>query len=179
MFNDRFTRRELEQQVRSEGRLPPGQSLTRKFPVLHYGPTPSFAPETWDFRVYGEVEEPFTLNWEDFNRLPRTKIEMDIHCVTAWSKFDTVWEGVSCARLINHGLQKLKPEAHFVVQHAEYGFTTNMPSKWSLRKFQLPLISTTTHQRRSGYRCAGGGREPSQRTWSRHTCGRAPNAALA
>jgi DMSO/TMAO reductase YedYZ molybdopterin-dependent catalytic subunit len=113
--------------MHSEGRLPPGQSLTRKFPVLHYGPVPGFDPATWDFRAWGEVEQPLTLTWAEFNQLPRTQVRMDLHCVTAWSKFDTLWEGVSVRTLLEQGLLKIKPEARYVVQHAEYGYTTNLP----------------------------------------------------
>ena len=97
-------RRKEEERVRNEGRLPPGQSLTLKFPVLHYGPVPRFNPATWDFRVWGEVEEEKRWTWDEFNKLPRTKIQMDIHCVTRWSKFDTVWEGVSVKTLVEEGI---------------------------------------------------------------------------
>ncbi len=125
---DRFLKRkEEEDKVRQAGRLPPGQSLTQKFPVLHYGPVPKFSPATWDFRVWGEVEEEVTWNWAEFQQLPRTKITMDIHCVTRWSKFDTLWEGVSVKTLVNAGLIKPKPSAQFVIQHAEYGYTANLP----------------------------------------------------
>ena len=116
-----------EQQVKSEGRLPPGQALTNKFPVLHYGPVPKFNPATWDFRVYGLVEEEKRWTWEEFNQLPRRKIKMDIHCVTRWSKFDTEWEGVSVKDMVEQGLIALKPGARFVMQHCEYGFTVNVP----------------------------------------------------
>lgn len=132
MFDSLFHRRESEELVRKEGRLPPGQSLTQKFPVLHYGPVPSFNPATWNFRVWGEVEQGSTLSWEEFNRLPRTKIKMDIHCVTRWSKFDTEWEGVSVRTLLDQGLVKLKPSAHYIMQHAEYGFTVNIPLEVAL-----------------------------------------------
>jgi DMSO/TMAO reductase YedYZ molybdopterin-dependent catalytic subunit len=120
-------RRKQEERVRQEGRLPPGQSLTLKFPVLHYGPVPHFNPATWNFRVWGEVEEERQWSWDEFNQLPRTKIEMDIHCVTRWSKFDTVWEGVSVKTLLENGLIRIKPTATHVMQHAEYGFTVNLP----------------------------------------------------
>jgi len=132
MFNNIFKRREVEEQIRKEGRLPPGQSLTEKFPVLHYGQVPTFDPATWDFRIWGEVEEEKRWNWDEFTHLPRTKIVMDIHCVTRWSKFDTQWEGVSLRSLLDLGLIKLKPTAHFVIQHAEYGFTTNLPLEVAL-----------------------------------------------
>ena len=120
-------RRSIDEKVRREGRLPPGQAVTVKFPVLHYGPIPLFDPETWQFRIWGEIVEPRQWSWQDFNQLPRERLKMDIHCVTGWSKFDSQWEGVSVGRLVKDGLIKLKPEARFVLQHAEYGFTTNLP----------------------------------------------------
>jgi len=124
---DFFRRKDDELKARSQGRLPPGQALTNKFPVLHYGPVPGFNPATWDFRVWGEVETPLRLSWEQFNQLPRTKLVMDIHCVTRWSKLDTVWEGVSLRVLIEQGIIKPLPAAAHVLQHAEYGFTANLP----------------------------------------------------
>jgi len=127
MINNIFQRREAEDRIRKEGRLPPGQSLTQKFPVLHYGPIPPFNPATWDFQVWGEVEEEKRWTWEEFNRLPRTRVVMDIHCVTRWSKFDTEWEGVAVRELVDSGMIKLKPTARYVLQHAEYGFTVNLP----------------------------------------------------
>lgn len=127
MFDSFFRRRENEERFEQEGRLPPGQSLTQRFPVLHYGPVPRFNPATWDFRLWGEVEQEIRWTWDEFQQLPRTKINMDIHCVTRWSKFDTDWEGVSLRTLVDQGLVKLKPEARYVLQHAEYGFTTNLP----------------------------------------------------
>ena len=104
-------------------RLPPGQSLTQKFPVLHYGPVPKADLASWDFRVFGFVENEVTWSWEAFNELPRTKIVMDIHCVTRWSKVDTEWEGVSVATLVKEGFIRPKPEARFVLQHCEHGAT--------------------------------------------------------
>jgi DMSO/TMAO reductase YedYZ molybdopterin-dependent catalytic subunit len=123
-----LNRREQEEAVREMNRLPPGQSLTQKFPVLHYGPTPRYRDlSTWDFRVFGAVEEEVVWNWEEFNQLPRTTVTMDIHCVTRWSKFDTVWEGVSLKTLVDEGFIKPRPEAKFVIQHCEHGYTTNLP----------------------------------------------------
>ncbi len=127
MLNNIFRRREDEEQFKNEGRLPPGQSVTAKFPVLHYGPVPRFNPATWDFRVWGEVEKELSLTWNEFEQLPRTSLVMDIHCVTRWSKFDTAWEGVSVRTLVDMGLVKIKPTARYVMQHAEYGFTVNLP----------------------------------------------------
>ena len=116
-----------ENKIAQEGRFPPGQSLTNKFPVMHYGPTPDFNPANWDFRVYGEVKEDLILTWDKFNELPRTRLEMDIHCVTRWSKFETTWEGVAVRTLIDRGLIKPKESASHVMQHAEYGYSTNLP----------------------------------------------------
>jgi DMSO/TMAO reductase YedYZ molybdopterin-dependent catalytic subunit len=127
MFNSIFRRKQDEQRVDEEGRLPPGQSLTQKFPVLHYGPVPRFTPATWDFRVWGEVEQEAHWTWDEFQKLPRTKINMDIHCVTRWSKFDTDWEGVSVRSLVDQGLIRIKPSARYIMQHAEFGFTVNLP----------------------------------------------------
>src|SRR5207248_7992567 len=119
--------RDEEQRIKAEGRLPPGQSLTNKFPVLHYGPIPRFNSATWDFKIFGAIEEPKRWTWEEFNQLPRRKIVMDIHCVTRWSKFDTEWEGVHFKDLIDQGIIKLKPEAQYCIQHCEFGFTVNVP----------------------------------------------------
>jgi DMSO/TMAO reductase YedYZ molybdopterin-dependent catalytic subunit len=127
-------RRKEEERIRNEMRLPPGQSLTLKFPVLHYGPVPPFNPATWDFRLWGEVEQEKTWTWEEFNRLPRSRVLMDIHCVTRWSKADTLWDGVSVRTLVEQGFVKLKPAAQYVLQHAEYGFTVNLPLKVVLQE---------------------------------------------
>ena len=132
MGNDNLDRRDDEARVRREGRLPPGQSLTNKFPVLHYGPVPRFRPETWDFRMWGEVEEEKRWTWAEFQGLPRTRLRMDIHCVTRWSKFDTEWEGVGLRTLVESGLIRLKPAARFVLQHCEYDFTVNIPLEVAL-----------------------------------------------
>lgn len=132
MFDNFFRRREDQEKFQQAGRLPPGQSLTQRFPVLHYGPVPRFTPATWDFRIWGEVEEEVRWTWDEFQQLPRTKLVMDIHCVTRWSKFDTEWEGVSLRALLDQGLIKLKPDAKHILQHAEYGFTTNLPLEVAL-----------------------------------------------
>jgi len=120
-------RQSLEDQMEEDGRLPPGQSLTKKFPVLHYGSIPPFDPQTWSFRIWGEVEEEISWNWEEFSQLPQTEIKLDIHCVTKWSKFDTIWKGVSIPSLIEAGYIQIKPEAAYVLQHADGGYTTNLP----------------------------------------------------
>lgn len=127
MLNSIQQRKEMEIRMREAGRIPPGQSLTQKFPVLHYGPVPEFNAQTWNFRVWGEVEEPITLTWDEFSTLPRSKLIMDIHCVTRWSKPDTLWEGVHVRTLLEKGLIRIKSSAHFVMQHSEFGFTANLP----------------------------------------------------
>jgi DMSO/TMAO reductase YedYZ molybdopterin-dependent catalytic subunit len=120
-------RRQLQGKISQEGRLPPGQSLTVKFPVLHYGPVPTFDPSTWEFRVWGEVDQEVTWTWDEFLELPRIKVKMDIHCVTRWSKFDTEWEGVSLQTLVQQEIIRVKPSAKFLLQHCDYGYSTNMP----------------------------------------------------
>src|ERR671926_550918 len=81
-------------------RLPPGQYLTEKWPVLHAGSVPKTDLSTWDFQVFGDVERPLTLTWDELRALPSEEITVDIHCVTRWSKLDTEWEGVSVDTLL-------------------------------------------------------------------------------
>ena len=118
-----------EKKVRAAGydpaRLPPGQYLTKKWPVLHAGGVPRVDPGTWTFRVFGEVEQEATLDWEQFNALPRTSNVQDIHCVTRWSRFDAEFEGVHWRELAP--LATPLPTARFAVAHAEHGFTSNVP----------------------------------------------------
>jgi DMSO/TMAO reductase YedYZ molybdopterin-dependent catalytic subunit len=106
-------------------RLPPGQYLTEKWPVLHAGAVPEVDLATWTFRVFGEVEDEVELSWEEFTRLPRHTTTQDIHCVTRWSRFDMRFSGVHWRTLA--GLAGPKPGARFVVAHAEQGFTANVP----------------------------------------------------
>jgi len=117
-----------------KGRLPPGQVLTEKFPVLHYGSIPRFEPSTWNFRVFGEVKEEILLTWDEFSSLPRTKVNLDIHCVTRWSKFNMVWEGVSLKTFYDLGIISPKPGARFLMQHAEHGYTANLPLDLTLQE---------------------------------------------
>ena len=108
-----------------QGRLPPGQVLTEKFPVLHYGSVPAVDLAGWDLRVFGLVQEPLRYSYDDVLAMPRRRIVADIHCVTGWSKLDTVWEGPRFRDLMQ-GV-RLQPGARFVMVHAEAGFTTNLP----------------------------------------------------
>ncbi|MFO7945026.1 MAG: molybdopterin-dependent oxidoreductase [Anaerolineales bacterium] len=120
-------RKKEQKQMQKEGRLPPGQFLTKKFPVLHYGSVPEVDLSQWVFRIWGEVEEERRWTWEEFNALPTREVKMDVHCVTRWSKFDTLWKGVSVNRLVEEGIIKPLPSANFVTQHAGGGYTTNLP----------------------------------------------------
>jgi DMSO/TMAO reductase YedYZ molybdopterin-dependent catalytic subunit len=125
MADEQTIRRNEEQRLKADGRIPPGQSVTLKFPVLHYGPVPPFNEATWDLRVYGDVENEKRWTWAEFQQLPTVQVKVDIHCVTGWSKFDTVWEGPLFRDFVQ--LFGLKPSAKYVIAHSEYGFTTNLP----------------------------------------------------
>jgi DMSO/TMAO reductase YedYZ molybdopterin-dependent catalytic subunit len=118
-------RREKEREMKRAGRLPPGQSLTLKWPVLHYGSVPRFDPAKWDFNIRGLVEQPVRLTWDQFSGLPKVTTHSDFHCVTRWSRFDNDWAGVAFREVLK--LVKLKPEAKYVLVHAEQGFTANVP----------------------------------------------------
>jgi DMSO/TMAO reductase YedYZ molybdopterin-dependent catalytic subunit len=107
-------------------RLPPGQYLTEKWPVLHAGDVARYPDlSTWTLRVFGEVENELELSWEQLNELPRASNTQDIHCVTRWSRFDTEFEGVHWSELAK--LAQPKPTARFAIAHAEAGFTSNVP----------------------------------------------------
>jgi DMSO/TMAO reductase YedYZ molybdopterin-dependent catalytic subunit len=107
-------------------RLPPGQYLTEKWPVLHAGDVPNYPDlSTWRLRVFGEVENEVELTWEQFNELPRSSNVQDIHCVTRWSRFDTQFEGAHWSELAK--LARPKATARFAIAHAEAGFTSNVP----------------------------------------------------
>jgi DMSO/TMAO reductase YedYZ molybdopterin-dependent catalytic subunit len=103
-------------------RLPPGQYLERGFPVLSAGPTPRVPLERWDFAVHGAVGEERRWTWDEFHALPRATITKDIHCVTSWSKFDTVWEGVPVDAL----LDGVELRGGFAVAECDGGYTTNL-----------------------------------------------------
>src|SRR6202140_634252 len=125
IFGESSERKKLEQQMRVEGRLPPGQSLTLKWPVLHEGNVPRADLRTWDFRIDGLVEKPVRMTWEEFNKLPQTEIQCDIHCVTRWSRFDNCFEGVLFTEVMK--LVTPKPGARFPMGRGEKGSPTNLP----------------------------------------------------
>lgn len=110
---------------RQEPRLPPGQILTEKWPVLHHGAMPKVNLDTWDLRVFGLVASDVRWTWDEFKALPRVQVESDIHCVTRWSRYDNLWEGVSVHEIFRHVTPD--PGAAFVVLHAEGGYVTNLP----------------------------------------------------
>jgi DMSO/TMAO reductase YedYZ molybdopterin-dependent catalytic subunit len=122
-------RSKAEVKVRAAGydpaRLPPGQYLTEKWPVLHAGQVPDVDLAAWDLRVFGEVEKEVTLTYDELRALPATEVTSDIHCVTRWSRFDAHFTGVHWRELAK--LCNPKPSARFVVAHAEHGFTANSP----------------------------------------------------
>lgn len=106
-------------------RVPPGQVLTSKFPVLSYSDTPHIDLKAWRLKVWGLVAEPREFTWTEFLQLPRQRQVCDIHCVTRWSKLDTVWEGVPFREIVQ--LVRPLPTAQFVMEHAYAGYTTNVP----------------------------------------------------
>ena len=122
-------RSKAEDKVRAAGydpaRLPPGQYLTEKWPVLHAGDVPAVDLAAWDFTVSGEVEQPLTLTFDQLQALPATEVTTDIHCVTRWSRFDARFKGVHWRELA--ALCSPKPSARFVIAEAEHGFTANVP----------------------------------------------------
>ena len=118
-------RKQAEKLGIDPARVPPGQYLTEKFPVLTVGPNPPFDLKTWDFRVFGEVENELTLSWDELMALPQQDLVTDIHCVTRWSKLDTAWRGVSVRELL--GRAGVKPEGRFLMAYSDGGYTANMP----------------------------------------------------
>ena len=124
MFRSRAERK-VEEAGYDPARLPPGQYLTEKWPVLHAGTVPHTDLANWDLQVFGEVEKPLRVSWDELRALPSTEITIDIHCVTRWSRFDTSFKGVHWRELAK--LVRPKPSAHFVLAHAEQDFTANVP----------------------------------------------------
>ncbi len=124
MFRSRDERKVREAGI-DPARLPPGQHMTAKWPVLHAGSVPRVDLAAWRFRVSGEVEQPVELTWEQLNALPRSATVQDIHCVTRWSRFDAAFEGVHWRELAK--LCRPLPSARFAVAWAEHDFTANVP----------------------------------------------------
>ncbi|HTZ76005.1 MAG TPA: sulfite oxidase-like oxidoreductase [Candidatus Aquilonibacter sp.] len=135
IFGEITERKKLEREMREAGRLPPGQSLTLKWPVLHVGSVPRFDPAKWDFQIKGLVEQPVRLTWDEFTRLPMKEITADMHCVTRWSRFDVRWEGVPFSEVAK--LVRIKPEAKHAMILAEQGYTSNVPIEDLMRPTTL------------------------------------------
>lgn len=116
----------MDDRIRTgDERVPPGQYVTDKWPVLTYGDTPEIEPERWSVLLFGRVAEEMTLTWEQFQALPRVRVTADFHCVTRFSTLDNAWEGVSTRELLRH--VRPDPEASHVMVHCYGGYTTNLP----------------------------------------------------
>jgi DMSO/TMAO reductase YedYZ molybdopterin-dependent catalytic subunit len=118
-------KRQAEKLGIDPARVPPGQYLTDNFPVLTVGSNPEFDLSTWDFQLYGEVEDELQLSWDELQALPQTELQTDIHCVTRWSKLDTTWRGVRVSDLLEKA--RVRPEGKFVMAYSDGGYTTNLP----------------------------------------------------
>ena len=114
--------RRRQDPAQTAGRVPPGQYLTKDFPVLSAGPTPHTALDRWSFSV-GRGGQQKTWSWAEFRALPSEDVTVDIHCVTKWSKLDTTWEGVSIDTL----LEGVETAADYVMAFCDGGYTTNLP----------------------------------------------------
>ncbi len=124
-MNSEKSRADSVESPRQEPRLPPGQILTEKWPVLHHGTVPTVDLARWDLVLDGLVERPQRWTWDEFQQLPRVQVHSDIHCVTRWSRYDNTWEGVSLREVMSRAAPK--PEGRFAILHAEAGFTANLP----------------------------------------------------
>jgi DMSO/TMAO reductase YedYZ molybdopterin-dependent catalytic subunit len=113
------------ERARSRERVPPGQTLTTKFPILHVSEPPVLSPHTWMLKVVGEVEHPLTLTWEQVLALPSITSISDFHCVTSWSRLDNRWEGVAFRTLAER--VQPKPHAQYVIGEDDWGYTANLP----------------------------------------------------
>jgi DMSO/TMAO reductase YedYZ molybdopterin-dependent catalytic subunit len=120
-----FFRKTGEREKALGDRLPPGQYVTDKWPVLHYGSVPRFDRNTWEFTVSGLVDQPRRFTYGEFMALPKASFTADVHCVTRWSMFDSTWEGISVREVLK--LAHVQSEARFVLVHAANNFTANLP----------------------------------------------------
>jgi DMSO/TMAO reductase YedYZ molybdopterin-dependent catalytic subunit len=123
-------RRQAEKLGIDPARVPPGQYLTERFPVLTVGPNPKFDLNTWDFSVFGEVEDRLKLTWDELMALPQRDVVTDIHCVTRWSKLDTAWRGVPMSEILARA--GVKEGATHLMAYSDGGYTTNMPLEVAL-----------------------------------------------
>ncbi|MCR9039328.1 sulfite oxidase-like oxidoreductase [Bacillus sp. L381] len=113
-------------QIRQSDRIPPNQNVTTKFPVLHAGNVPYYEDMSkWNLQVYGLVDRPMLLSFEDIKAFPKAELKNDIHCVTGWSRLDNVWQGIRAKDIAEKA--GVHEEAGFVILHAEEGWTANLP----------------------------------------------------
>jgi DMSO/TMAO reductase YedYZ molybdopterin-dependent catalytic subunit len=129
---DKFISRGFKGRARETGRalkerIPPGQYETKDFPVLSAGPTPRTSLERWNFWIYGDIAEELKWTWDEFQKLPRETVTVDIHCVTKWSKLDTVWTGVSVDTLLEGINLEAQPAIGYLIAYCDGGYTTNLP----------------------------------------------------
>jgi DMSO/TMAO reductase YedYZ molybdopterin-dependent catalytic subunit len=134
LFESSQQRRAQEREMKAQNRLPPGQSLTLKWPVLHEGDVPIFDPQSWDFCIGGLLEKPLRFSYAEFMALPKVEVKADFHCVTRWSKFDNLWVGVAFSEVLRQVLPR--PEAQYVMVLGENGYTANAP----LRDLMKPEV---------------------------------------
>ncbi len=126
--------------TRRENRVPPGQSRTRKWPVLDASGAPAIDMAKWKLKVFGFVRQPVEWSWEEFQKLPRVRVFSDFHCVTRWSRLGNVWEGVSAREIVERA-GGLMQSAKFVLAHGyDYGWTTNLPLEHFLAEDVLVAI---------------------------------------
>ena len=161
MFRSRAERK-VEEAGYDPARLPPGQYLTEKWPVLHAGDVPSYPADLagWDFRVHGEVETPITLTWDELSALPRIDVTQDIHCVTRWSRFDTTFSGVPWSAL--RDLVGQRPSAHYAIAHAEAGIHGERPGVVSRGRGRNARDARRRRAARARARLAAQARDPGE-----------------
>lgn len=108
-----------------DGRLPPGQTLTEKFPILHEGEVPEYNLATWDFTLFGEGAEKRTFTYDELMQLPQTTVVKDIHCVTRWSRFDNAFTGVTIRDLLKDF--EIPEGTKHVMIYGDHDYETNLP----------------------------------------------------
>lgn len=123
-----------------QNRVPPGQKLVAKFPVLHYGSVYDISPKDWKLKIFGLTDNEVEITFDDLQKMDKIRVLSDIHCVTRWTRLDNVWDGVSTSAL--RQMVKIKPETSFVIIHAAGNFTTNLPVS---EFFQEDVLLATHH----------------------------------
>ena len=153
-------------------RLPPGQYLTDDFPVLSAGPTPHTPLAEWDFTIRGAVDERVAWTWDEFLALPSETVTVDVHCVTKWSKLDTVWKGVSLDTL----LDGVETSAEYVLAFCDGGYTTNLPARGRHRRQGVGRLRVRRRATRAGARRPGQAARPAPLLLEERQVGARPRA---